>query len=161
MKFTAPEEYGLRCLLRLGQQPEGASLTIPEISRLEGISPDYVAKLMRVLRRGSLVRSLRGQAGGYALARPAAEINIAEALAVLGGRLFDPSFCDRFAGEELVCTHSIDCSLRSLWRTVQFAVDRILTRTTLRDLLGAEREFGERAILLVAGPAASKPPVTQ
>ncbi|MGH9491709.1 MAG: Rrf2 family transcriptional regulator, partial [Terriglobales bacterium] len=119
----------MRCLLRLGRQAEGASLTIPEISRMEGISPDYVAKLMRLLRRGSLVRSARGQAGGYSLARPAREINIGEALAVLGGRLFDPSFCGRYAGEELVCTHSVDCSIRSLWRTVQFAVDRVLNQT--------------------------------
>ncbi len=157
MKFTAPEEYGLRCLLRLGRQAEGASLTIPEISRMEGISPDYVAKLMRLLRRGSLVRSARGQAGGYSLARPAREINIGEALAVLGGRLFDPSFCGRYAGEELVCTHSVDCSIRSLWRTVQFAVDRVLNQTTLHDLLGGEREVGELTYQLVPGPA-SRPP---
>lgn len=161
MKFSAPEEYGLRCLLRLGQQAEGASLTIPEISRLEGISPDYVAKLMRLLRRGQLVRSSRGQAGGYSLARPAEQIIVGEALAVLGGRLFDPSFCGRYAGEELVCTHSIDCSIRSLWRTVQVAVDRVLTRTTLRDLLGAERELDQRAGLLMPTPAVHKPPITQ
>lgn len=157
MKFSSQEEYGLRCLLRLGLQPEGASLTIPEISRLEGISPHYVAKLLRVLRRGGLVRSARGQAGGYLLSRPPENVIVGEALAVLGGRLFDPEFCGRHAGEELVCTHSIDCSLRSLWRTVQFAVDRILTRTTLKDLLGRERDMAELAGHLAQGPVAIKP----
>ena len=51
MKLSAQEEYGLRCLLRLGAQGDGGNLTIPEISRIEGISPEYVAKLMRILRR--------------------------------------------------------------------------------------------------------------
>lgn len=159
MKFSSQEEYGLRCLLRLGMQPPGASLTIPEISRLEGISPHYVAKLLRVLRRGQLARSARGQAGGYVLARPADQIVVAEALAVLGGRLFDPEFCERHAGEELVCTHSIDCSLRSLWRTVQSAVDRVLTRTTLHDLLGHEQEVGDLTNRLVQVPMSTQPGV--
>ncbi len=157
MKFSSQEEYGLRCLLRLGMQAPGASLTIPEISRWEGISPHYVAKLMRVLRRGQLVRSACGQAGGYVLARPADQIVVGEALAVLGGRLFDPEFCGRHAGDELVCTHSVECSLRSLWRTVQYAVDRVLTRMTLHDLLGHEQEVGALATRLVQVPVSAAP----
>ena len=69
MKLTSQEEYGLRCLLRIAREGEGGSLTIPKISEKEGISNFYVAKLMRILRRGGLVKSVRGQAGGYAMAR--------------------------------------------------------------------------------------------
>ena len=141
MKFSSQEEYGLRCLLRLGRQPEGTSLTIPEISKAEGISTPYVAKLMRILRNGGLVTSVRGQSGGYALARAPEKILVGEVMAVLGGRLFDPAFCDMHAGDERVCTHSVDCSLRSLWRTVQMVIDQVLNKTTLRDLLVNEREM--------------------
>ena len=52
MKLSSQEEYGLRCLLRVGREGDGASLTIPELSRAEGISEPNVAKMMRVLRRG-------------------------------------------------------------------------------------------------------------
>jgi Rrf2 family protein len=141
MKLSAQEEYGLRCLLRIGARGERGTLTIPEISRAEGISPEYVAKLMRVLRRGALVKSARGAAGGYALARPADEITVAEALYPLGGRLFESDFCDRHSGVESLCTHSIDCSIRSLWRALQTAVDGVLTKTTLKDLLSTEPEM--------------------
>ena len=41
MKLSAQEEYGLRCLLRLGREGEGASLTISELSRREGISKTF------------------------------------------------------------------------------------------------------------------------
>jgi Rrf2 family protein len=141
MKLTAQEEYGLRCLLQIGRLGDGASLTIPEISRAEGLSIDYVAKLMRILRRGGFVKSIRGSAGGYTLARPADKINVGEVLAVLGGRIFEPSFCDRHAGIGSLCTHSIDCSVRSLWRAVQTAVDQLLSRITLKDLLCSEPEM--------------------
>jgi Rrf2 family protein len=141
MKLSAQEEYGLRCLLRLGAQGDGGSLTIPEISRTEGISPEYVAKLMRIMRQGGLVTSARGAAGGYTLSRPAQQITTGEALTVLGGRLFEPDFCERHAGAESLCTHSIDCSLRSLWQALQNAVDQVLTRTTLKDLLCTEPQM--------------------
>jgi Rrf2 family protein len=141
MKVSAQEEYGLRCLLRLGAQGDRGSLTIPEISRAEGISPEYVAKLMRILRRGGLVTSSRGATGGYSLSRPAGQISAGEALTVLGGRLFESDFCERHAGAETLCTHSIDCSIRSLWQALQTAVDQVLAKTTLKDLLCSEPEM--------------------
>jgi Rrf2 family iron-sulfur cluster assembly transcriptional regulator len=139
MRFTANEEYGLRCLLRLGRQGPDGSLTIPEISRAEGISTPYVAKIMRLLRRGGFVQSTRGKAGGYSLARPADQILIGELLVLLGGRLFEPDFCERHAGIENICTNDVDCSIRSLWRAVQLVVDHVLSKITLGDLLRNEQ----------------------
>lgn len=141
MKLTSQEEYGLRCLLRLAREGEGGSLTIPKISQKEGISNFYVAKLMRILRRGGLVKSVRGQAGGYALSRGADKIVVGEALAILGGRLYDPGFCEEHSGSESSCTNSVDCSVRSLWRAVQQVIDQVLSKTTLKDLLSNEQEM--------------------
>src|SRR5262249_24019924 len=126
MKFTAQEEYGLRCLLQIGRKPEGSGLTIPEIAAAEGISIPYVAKLMRILRRGGFVKSTRGQTGGYALAHPASKINVGEVLSVLGGRFFDSEYCERYPGNVQICTHTVDCSIRSLWHAVQDVVDQVL-----------------------------------
>lgn len=151
MKLSAQEEYGLRCLLYMARHGEEKSHSIPEISRAEGLSVPNVAKLMRILRLGGLVASVRGQAGGYTLSKPAAEVTISEVLGLLGGSFFGPHFCDRHAGLERSCAHSADCSLRLLWSNVQRTLDNILTRTTLRDLLRTEEEMAmllkERAVL--------------
>lgn len=158
MKLSAQEEYGLRCLLRIARQDEGGSLTISEISQTEGISSFYVAKLLRILRRAGLLTSARGQAGGYALARPPNQITVGEAIAALGGRLFESNFCDDHAGLVEICTHSVDCSIRSVWRAVQLAVDQVLTRTTLSLLLADEKEMASRADSLVQiSPATENP----
>jgi Rrf2 family protein len=140
VKLTTREEYGLRCLLRLGREGPGQSLTIAELSHREGISAPNVAKMMRILRRASLVRSTRGKEGGYTVARPPEQINVGEALAALGGRLFDARFCERNSGSARLCTHTPDCSIRSVWRVLQDVVDDVLGRMTLKDLLRTEVE---------------------
>ena len=151
MKLSSQEEFGLRFLLQMARQ--GDSLTIGELSRVEGVSAPNVAKIMRVLRRSGFVTSTRGQAGGYTLARPAAEITVGEALAALGGRIFDPTFCDRHAGTEQLCHRLTDCSIRSVWRLIQGAVDQVLVRLTLNDLLGGEQAVaGGRSAKAVSLP---------
>lgn len=139
MHFSAQEEYGLRCMLRLAAAGTGSSLTIPEISQAEGISVPYAAKVLRSLREGGLITSERGAAGGYRCARPADQIVVSEVLSVLGSRLFTGEFCEKFAGNEDQCMHSINCSIRSLWRAVQHVVDQLLSQTTLKDLLRNEQ----------------------
>ena len=157
MQFSAQEEYGLRCLLRLAAAGDGASMTIPEISAKEGISIPYVAKMMRILRDGGLVTSERGQSGGYRLAQDSGEISAAMALAVLGGRFYEGQFCEKFSGNEEECTHSTNCSIRSLWRAVQTAVDQVLTQTTIKDLVRNEDQMDQFVDTLVALSANSDP----
>jgi len=140
MKLSSQEEYGLRCLLQIAKAGEGASLTIAEVSEREGISAPNVAKIMRLLRRGDLVRSTRGKAGGYSLARPASRVRVLEVVNVLGGRLFDASFCDRHAGLETSCLNSTDCSIRPVLRHLQAAVDHVLGELTLDSLLASEED---------------------
>ncbi|MHB8930068.1 MAG: RrF2 family transcriptional regulator, partial [Melioribacteraceae bacterium] len=113
MKFSAQEEYGLRCLLRIAKfYAVEKSLTIPEISRAEGISEHNAGKILRVMRIGGLLESSRGQIGGYTLTRPPDQISVGEVLKVLGGRLFDDEFCSTHTGAMDICTNSIDCSVR-------------------------------------------------
>jgi len=150
MKFTAQEEYGLRCLLQIGRKGEGGSLTIPEIAAADGLSTPYAAKLMRLLRRGGFVRSTRGQTGGYVLARPAENIVVGEVLGCLGGRFFETEFCERYPGSVDICTHTVDCSIRSLWHAVQESVDQVLNKTTLRDLLVNEQQMSASVSNLVS-----------
>lgn len=142
MKFSAQEEYGIRCLIRISKYYDsGKALTIPQLSREEKISEHNVAKLLRALRLGGFLESERGQIGGYTLSRPPEQIVVADVLASLGGRLYDEEFCTVHSGITSICTNSVDCSVRSLWQVIQLAIDKVLTNLTLRDLLGKEDEL--------------------
>lgn len=135
MKFSAQEEYGLRCVLQLSRLGDGASTTISEIARLEGLTTPHVAKLMAILRKAELIVSTRGHEGGYSLARPARETRVADVLEALGGKLYDEEFCGRHSGLNAICTHAVDCSVRSLWQVLQGAIDDALASMTLADML--------------------------
>lgn len=136
MKFSTQEEYGLRCLLRIAKEGSGEGLTIPEISKLEGLTQANVAKFLRILRMRGFIDSSRGASGGYKLNMAPEDIIIGDVLEALGGKLFESSFCSDYSGQTSICTNSIDCSIRSLWNMVQESVDNVLQKTTLKDLMG-------------------------
>src|SRR3989304_8318451 len=92
MRITKQEEYGLLCFLQLAQNGTDSKTTV-EIAAKEGLSMDYVTKLLILLRRHKIVESVRGVKGGYRLARNPEKITVGQVLrglgwGVLGGPLF-------------------------------------------------------------------------
>jgi Rrf2 family protein len=140
MKITAQEEYGLRILLRIASCDSAGGMSIPQLSEAEGISSHYVAKLTRLLRVKEFINSTPGNKGGYVLARPANQIGINQVVKALGGALFDKEFCEGHPGALNLCTNSVNCSARSLWRMVQYTVDQLLDKVTVHDLVNSEKE---------------------
>jgi Rrf2 family protein len=137
VRFTAQEEYGLRCMLQLARA--GApGLSIPEVAARESLSGAYVGKLMRVLRQAGLVASTRGKAGGYRLARPAEELSVGQILSALDGPLWSEALCGRYTGGESACVHSSDCSIRALWSALDQVLQGVLRECLLSDLLRTE-----------------------
>ena len=147
MKITAPEEYGLRCLLRLARAGDGQALTIPEIADAEKLSPPYVGKLLSLLRQAGFISSVRGRTGGYHLTRPAAEMRLGEVMRALSEPLFEePAYCERHASPENggTCVHSDGCSLRVIWQTLEQWMRHFLDQVTLADLLQNQEQIAQR-----------------
>ena len=138
MKFTAQEEYGMRCLLHLARSQD---MSVPEIAEREGISVQYVGKLFRILGKGGVLESVRGRKGGYRLTRSPDQVSVAEVLAALGGTIYEPNTCERFSGEGTSCVHTDDCSVRSLCSGLQNVVDAVLSRVTLSELISGEQNM--------------------
>ncbi len=136
MQLSAQEEYGLRCLIQLARHDGRKPLRIQDIAEAEGLSFEYVAKLVRVLRKAELATSTRGAGGGYRLGRPAEEINMWEAIEALGEPFFPVKFCESHAGLKTYCVHSGDCSIRGVWRGVNDLLETALSAVTLADICG-------------------------
>lgn len=110
-------------------------MTIPEISRVEGLSQSHVAKLLAILRKAGIVSAARGQVGGYKLSRTPEQIPLRDILYPLGGTLFGPEFCSRHTGLEATCVHDTDCALRPLWANLDAVVNAVVERFSLADLV--------------------------
>ena len=125
----------MRCLIQIAKQGLDGSTTIQEIGKREGLTTPHVAKLLMVLRKSGFISSTRGQAGGYTISRDPKKIIVGDVLNALGGKLYDEGFCGRHGGTHDVCSHSVDCAVRSLWENVQMAIDSVVDRITLADLM--------------------------
>jgi Rrf2 family protein len=140
MKITSSEEYGIRILIRIASANLTDGLSIPQLSEAEGLSEPHVAKICRTLRMEGFINSTPGYKGGYVLSKPSEEIIINNVLKALGGNIYDKEFCEAHTGLGKLCTNSIDCSTRSLWRMVQHTLDNLLNKLTLKDLMVNEKE---------------------
>jgi len=143
MKITAQEEYGLRLLIRIAGCQDTGGMSIPQLSEAEGLSPHYIAKLTRVLRMKGFINSTKGHAGGYILSKSPDQIVIKDVLEALGGVLFDKEFCAGHSGAMRLFTNSVDCSARSLWQMIQYVVDELVSKITLKDLVTPENESAQ------------------
>src|SRR3990172_243682 len=135
MRISSMEEYGLRCLLALATQPEGVQLTIPEIAEKEGLSEPYVGKILSLLKKENLIKSVRGRKGGFTIARPAVEITLLEAVTALGGPLIEHNHCHKFTGVLQQCVHYDGCSVRYVLGGLVAYIGEFLSKTTLSDIM--------------------------
>ena len=140
MKITSEDEYGLRVLLRIGKCQDKYGMSLPQLSKAEGLSLPYVSKITGSLRMSGLITSTRGHKGGYLLSKPAIEITVNDAIKALGGQLYDDNFCGKHTGQFQICTSSVDCSIRSLWTMMQQMIDGLLDKVTLHELIGSEED---------------------
>lgn len=139
MKLSSSEEYGLRCILQLARSHGKGLATVEEIARREGMSTPYVEKLLLQLKKGGLVTSLRGAAGGYELTKSPKEMSVGTVLRALDGTLLD-DLCDRFPGENESCVHLRQCQIRPVWVVLAHHLYKILDQISLADLLASEGE---------------------
>jgi Rrf2 family protein len=139
MKLTAPEEYGLRCILQIARHGPSGAVTIAELAQGEALTPAYVAKLLRILRKANLVESIRGQKGGYQLARSADQISVSDVLIALGGHLYSDDFCHQHSGNDRRCVHLGNCSIRPVLSGVEKLLHDVLAQCKLSDLACSEQ----------------------
>ena len=86
LSITTKSPYALAALAELGRSGEGP-VPIGELARRRDIPVQFLEQLFAVLRRSGVLRSQRGVKGGYAFARPAAEITVLEVVELLDGPL--------------------------------------------------------------------------
>ncbi|MCP1167726.1 Fe-S cluster assembly transcriptional regulator IscR [Limimaricola litoreus] len=134
MKLSTKGRYAMVALADLALQPQGSLVTLGDISKRQDVSLPYLEQLFVKLRRAGLVESVRGPGGGYRLARPAAEIRVAE---ILGAVDETVSAMHKGAGVSGGASGSRAQSLTNrLWEGLSAHVYVFLHQTRLSDVTG-------------------------
>lgn len=133
MKLSTKGRYAMVALTDLALQPEGALVSLGEISRRQDISLAYLEQLFVKLRREGLVDSVRGPGGGYRLARRPSEIRVADILAAVDETV---SAMHTGAGANGAVSGSRAQSLTNrLWEGLSAQVYVFLHQTRLSDIV--------------------------
>jgi len=87
LSITTKSPYALKALSELGRSGDAAPVPIGELARRRDVPVQFLEQLFATLRRAGVLKSQRGVKGGYAFARPPAEITVLEVVELLDGPL--------------------------------------------------------------------------
>jgi Rrf2 family protein len=133
MRMSAKAEYAVRAMVQLAAAEEGSVVKTDDLAKAQAIPPQFLVDILSDLRTDRLVRSRRGREGGYELARPAAEISIADVLRCIDGPL--ASVRDIGLGD--LPYSGPTASLTDVWRALRASMRSVLEETSLADVAGS------------------------
>lgn len=135
-------KYALRALVALARAGTASSLMVGEIARQQSIPKKFLEQILLDLKRGGLVASRRGKAGGYLLLRPAERITYGEVLRLIDGPIAPLPCLSKVAYRPCSdCRSESDCEIRHVFARVAEATRAVLDRTSIADSLGSEIEL--------------------
>jgi Rrf2 family protein len=133
MQVSARADYALRAALEMAAAPDRL-ITGEQLARAQALPMASLEITVTHLRRGNIVRSKRGPDGGFRLARPAAEISLADVIRAIDGQLLDlgtePPEHETYPGPAE--------PLRRVWLALRAFGPTVLETVTLDDIVSGE-----------------------
>jgi Rrf2 family protein len=156
MRLSARVDYALRAMSELAaasgsEADAGASMrpvTAERLAQAQDIPPKFLESILLQLRRGAIVTAQRGPEGGYRLARPAADISLADVIRVIDGPLAHV----RGHRPEDLGYRGAAAALQDVWIALRASEREILELVTVADIVSGD--LPDRVKALVADPRA-------
>ena len=131
MRVSAKVDYALRAVMELAASPPGF-VKAERLATAQAIPLKFLENILLELRRAEIVASQRGAEGGYQLAKPAAEVSVADVIRAVEG----PIATVRGARPEDVEYTGSAAGLREVWIDLRTSMRGVLEETSLADLVG-------------------------
>jgi Rrf2 family iron-sulfur cluster assembly transcriptional regulator len=131
MRLSMKAQYAVRAMVDLSLHSGGRPVALREISRREDIPLNYLEQLFLRLKKGDIIKSVRGPGGGYILARHSAEIKVGEIVTTVEETLNPVSCLD---DENASCIRGNRCVTRNVWKALGERIRGFLDSINLEDL---------------------------
>lgn len=128
IKVSKKSQYGLRAMVCLAKHYKSKEISsVKMISQKEGISFDFLEKIISQLERAGLVISKKGVLGGYSLSKSPSKISVKDIVSALEGtkKLVSCVLCKRLN----------KCSAKSVWAKLDNCLNKTLEEIKLKDLI--------------------------
>ena len=133
MRVSAKADYAVRATVELAASG-GGPVKRDVLARAQDIPSGFLENILLDLRQAEVIRSQRGPEGGYWLARPAAEITVADVVRAVEG----PLASVRGERPGALVFQGTARPLEGLWVAVRASLRSVLESVTLADLASGE-----------------------
>jgi Rrf2 family protein len=130
MHVTAKADYAVRAVVELAGSKQDSPRKVDEIAQAQGIPVSFLENILTQLRSSGIVRSQRGPEGGYWLARPADQLNLAQVIRAVEGPLVGVR---GQRPEEIEYVGSAE-SLKQVWIALRANLRKVLEHVTVADV---------------------------
>ncbi len=134
MHVTAKADYAVRAVVELAGSSQSAPRKVDEVAQAQNIPVSFLENILTQLRSSGVVRSQRGPEGGYWLAQPAEELDLARVIRAVEGPLVGVR---GQRPEEVEYVGSSE-SLREVWIAVRANLRNVLEHVTVADVAGGK-----------------------
>jgi Rrf2 family protein len=130
MHVTAKADYAVRAVIELASGSREAPRKVDELAKAQAIPVSFLENILTQLRSAGIVRSQRGPEGGYWLAKPPEEVNLAQVIRAVEGPLVGVR---GLRPEEVAYEGSAE-SLQQVWLALRANLRKVLEHVTLADV---------------------------
>ena len=135
-------KYAIRALIALGEHFGGESMNILSISQKEKIPKKFLEQILLEMRNAGFLFSKKGAGGGYSLLKNPSEINLVQVMRLTGGPIAQlPCVSLNFYRRCEECKEEASCGIRATFMSVRDATLKILSETTIADLIRKEKDL--------------------
>ena len=132
MKISTKGRYSLRMLLDLAEHRNEGFVSLKDISERQGISKKYLEQIVTLLSHPDILRTNRGNKGGYMLAKELDKYTVGQILRITEGGLY-PVSC--LADSPNQCERCEYCKTLWVWSGLEKVINKYLDSITLKDIL--------------------------
>lgn len=132
MQISTRGRYGLRAMVDLALYSVDEHVALNSIAERQNISESYLEQLISALRKGGLVKSIKGSQGGYVLADHPSKITVGAVLRILEGKLFIVEDSSDKEGNNSSIEY---CLAVNVWEKINANICSIVDSITLEDLV--------------------------
>ncbi|AWZ47500.1 Rrf2 family transcriptional regulator [Clostridiaceae bacterium 14S0207] len=141
MKISTKGIYGIKAMVDLAIYSEKHKVTLKSICERQSISERYLEQIFALLRKGGLIKGVKGAQGGYILIKEAKEITIGEILRVVEGEIKAVNI------EEHNMDNLDKCIAENLWEKLNKTINDFTDEITLEFLAQKYKEKQEEIIM--------------
>ena len=135
MRVSTKGRYALRIMIDLAEHNTGEYIPLKDISARQGITIKYMEQTIPQLNKAGYLKSLRGNGGGYRLAKSPESYVVGDILRVMEGPLSPVACID---GDGVDCQRGRECQTVWFWHGLKDVVDKYVNSFTLADFLPKE-----------------------